>query len=248
MRWRLLRSGEGPPAWNLALDEALLTSARPVLRLYGWDPPALSLGHFQPLGPFEQLARDAGVPIVRRPTGGGAIHHADELTFAFVATPGRHGYPADTVEAYRAVHEVVAAALGDVGAAVAVRGDDVPLSVAPGGATLCFHDTTALDLVVPSHGGGKLVGSAQRRVGERVLHHGSIPLSVPALTPQAASVEQAAGRRVGWDELAEALVARAAARLGPLDADEPSPDERRAAERLAAERYARPGPTRRERR
>lgn len=250
-RWRLLRTGEGPPAWNLALDEALLlepADARPVLRLYGWDPPALSLGHFQPLGPFERPAAEAGLTIVRRPTGGGAIHHVDELTFSIVARPGRDGYPADTVEAYRIVHAVVADALADVGAEVRTRGDDVPLSVAPGSATLCFHDTTALDLVVPARGGAKLVGSAQRRVGDRVLHHGSIPLAVPPLTPEAASVEQAAGRRVDWDELADALVARAAVRFGAFDADEPSDGERAAARRLVAERYGHVTPTRRERR
>ena len=102
--WRLLPSGPGAPAWNQALDEALLRSAdrRPLLRLYGWELQALSLGYFQPLEPFVDVARGAGVVIVRRATGGGAIHHADELTFSIVATPGSDGYSADIVPAYDA--------------------------------------------------------------------------------------------------------------------------------------------------
>ncbi len=248
VRWRLLRSAEESPAWNLGLDEALLrdVEARPTLRFYGWKPAALSLGHFQPLGPFEALARAAGVPIVRRPTGGGAIHHVDELTFSIVAQAGADGYPAETVEAYRVVHDVVASALASLGAHVATRDESLPLSVAPGAATLCFHDTTALDLVVPHVDGRKLVGSAQRRIGERVLHHGSIPLSVPALTPEAASVELAAGRRVSWDELADALATSAAAWLGPLEPGELTENEQSEAARLAAERYSTVAATRRE--
>jgi len=100
--WRCLRSGPGAPAFNLACDEALLASrdAPPVLRFYAWSPAALSLGRFQPDAPFREPARRAGAVLVRRPTGGGAIHHDDELTFALVATPGQDGYPAGVEEAY----------------------------------------------------------------------------------------------------------------------------------------------------
>jgi lipoate-protein ligase A len=119
------------------------------------------------------------------------------------------------------------------------RGGDAPLSTRPRDATLCFHDHTALDLV--DRRGRKLAGSAQRRTAGRVLHHGSIPLAVPALTPGSGSVADAAGREVGWDELADALVAVFARRFATaLDADELSPQERRDAERLAAARAAAP--------
>ncbi|HZM00695.1 MAG TPA: hypothetical protein VFD43_10630, partial [Planctomycetota bacterium] len=60
----------------------------------------------------------------------------------------------------------------------------------------------------------KLVGSAQRRAGGRVLHHGSLPLAVPSLTPQSGSVALAAGREVGWEELADAVSAALAEALG----------------------------------
>jgi len=194
--WRLLRTGPGAPAFNMALDEALLRGdGPPALRLYAWDPPALSLGWFQPPEAFDAAAaRAAGAVLVRRPTGGGAIHHERELTFSIAAEPGRDGYPAGTVEAYRWVHGVLTRALATVGAAVHEHGG-ARLSTRPRDATLCFHDHTALDLVDAA--GRKVAGSAQRRVGARVLHHGSLPLQVPALSPASGSVSLAAGRAVG---------------------------------------------------
>ncbi len=240
--WRLLRCGAAAPAFNMGLDEALLRSAdpRPVLRLYAWDPPALSIGRFQPLEGFDAAAvAAAGAVIVRRPTGGGAIHHDRELTFCIAARPGADGYPAGVVEAYERVHAILRAALASVGADVAPRGSGAPLSTRPRDATLCFHDHTALDLLDAA--GRKVVGSAQRRTGGRVLHHGSLPLVVPALTPASGSVSLAAGRAVGWDELADAVTAAFAsglpARLAP---GRPAPAEIAAAEALAGGRYADP--------
>ncbi|HTE05837.1 MAG TPA: hypothetical protein VK824_06555 [Planctomycetota bacterium] len=240
--WRLLRDGAGPPALNLATDEALLSSDDPraALRLYAWSPAALSLGHFQPLAGFDLAATAAaGAVVVRRPTGGGAIHHDRELTFCIAAAPGRDGYPAEVVEAYALVHDILREALASLGAHVAPRGAGAPLSTRPRDATLCFTDHTALDLL--DREGRKVVGSAQRRTGGRVLHHGSLPLEVPALTPGSGSVSLAAGRAVGWDELADAIISAFARRLAlRWQPGELSSAERQAAAALAAGKYARP--------
>ncbi|MGQ0552417.1 MAG: lipoate--protein ligase family protein [Planctomycetota bacterium] len=239
--WRFLMTGAGTPAFNMALDEVLLRGVlptaqppgRPVLRLYTWDPPGLSLGWFQPREAFVELAARSGAVLVRRPTGGGAIHHEQELTFALVARPGEDGYPADTVAAYELVHAALAEALAAVGARVSPRGAGRPLSTDPRAATLCFHDQTALDLV--DERGRKVVGSAQRRRAGGVLHHGSLPLEVPALSPESGAVNLAAGRSVSWNELAQAVTAAFEARLtGPLCVESVSERERQAAEALAA--------------
>ncbi|MFT7461767.1 MAG: lipoate-protein ligase A [Pseudohongiellaceae bacterium] len=212
--WRLMRSGASSPSWNMGCDQSLLSAAdpRPVLRLYSWAPPALSLGWFQPMEPFVELARREGLTLVRRPTGGGAIHHDREVTFCIVARPGCDGYPAEVVEAYEWVHGVVRGALAELGAELSFRGAGAPLSVRPQGATLCFEDTTALDLVDDQ--GRKVVGSAQRRRGGRVLHHGSIPLATPSLSPHAGSLELACGRSVTWDVVADTLTEHFSAALG----------------------------------
>ena len=120
------------------------------------------------------------------------------------------------------------------------RGGDAPLSTGPRSAGLCFAGTTALDLVLRD--GRKLVGSAQRRRGGRVLHHGSIPLSPPALTPDSGSVRDLAGRPVAWDELCEIVTEAFATSLrGPgLLPDALSAEEALAVEETAASRH--PGP------
>lgn len=239
-----MRSGAGAPDYNLALDSALLSSDddRAVLRLYAWNPAALSLGWFQPIEALAPLARAAGVELVRRPTGGGAIHHADELTFCIIATPGRDGYPAGRTGGYRFVHQIVREALGGLGAELFFRGGDAPLSTRPRDGTLCFEDTTALDLV--DGDGRKVVGSAQRHRGGRVLHHGSIPLSVPALSPRGGSIELAAGHSVSWEAVADAIVAGFERQLGgPLVADEPSPNERERAQAARDEYRLEAAPT-----
>jgi lipoate-protein ligase A len=224
------------------LDQALLESddPRPVLRLYAWSPAALSLGYFQPVEAFAGAAREAGVPIVRRPTGGGAIHHDQELTFCLVAEPGRDGYPSGRLEGYRAVHAVIREALAGFGIEVNLRGGEAPLSTRPRDAKLCFLDTTALDLVDAE--GLKLVGSAQRhrtvRGRQRVLHHGSIPLEVPSLSPGSGAVNLDSALRgrpsVTWDQLADALeVAFSTGFAGPLHSEPVHPDEHRDAQQRA---------------
>ncbi len=229
--WRLVNSGASSPSFNMGCDQALLASddRRPLLRLYSWDPPALSLGWFQPLEPFVELAEREGLELVRRPTGGGAIHHDQELTFCLIATPGRHGYPVEVVAGYHWVHGIIRGALAELGAELSFRGDGAPLSVRPQGATLCFEDTTSLDLVDGQ--GRKVVGSAQRRKNGRVLHHGSIPLTPPGLSRASGALDLACGRPVSWDEAAETLARHFATTLGSgvFEPSELSEAEHRAA-------------------
>lgn len=231
--WRLLVDPPGEGRWNMAVDRALLNTGdpRPVLRLYRWSPPALSLGWFQPPEPFVELAKRKGLDLLRRPTGGGAIHHDDEVTFCLVAQAEGDGYPEQVVAAYEVVHEVIIHALDQLGVAVSMRGCDMPLSVDPREAGMCFAASTALDLV--DEAGRKVVGSAQRRTGGRVLHHGSIPLTIPSLTPEASSVSFVAGRQVHAEELIEVLIDAFESRLcHGLKADSLSQEESESAHSL----------------
>ncbi|MFN6195803.1 MAG: lipoyl protein ligase domain-containing protein, partial [Planctomycetota bacterium] len=109
-----MREGPQPAAWNMAVDEALLRLARtPTLRLYSWQPHAVSLGWFQRRADFADLP--PGTVVVRRLTGGGAIHHGDELTFSLAAAPGL--LPGDIAASYALLHDAALAALRAVGVA-----------------------------------------------------------------------------------------------------------------------------------
>jgi lipoate-protein ligase A len=166
----------------MAVDEMLLdgsaTAAPFTLRFYTWRVPTVSLGYMQPWrqGVDAKLARRLGVDLVRRPTGGRAVLHSDELTYSLVG-PSEHGPLAGgVVETYRRVAEGLCAGLRQLGADV-----DVVRPVGRGerrGRTgACFSSRSRYEL---THHNRKLVGSAQRRSDGRVLQHGSMPLGRPA--------------------------------------------------------------------
>jgi len=225
-------------AWNMAVDEALLLRATvPTLRLYGWSPHAVSLGYFQKWADFADLP--ASTPIVRRLTGGGAIHHADEVTFTLVVDASL--LPNDVAASYVLLHGAALEALADVG---------VTASLQPSGPTAGARPTDRWCFAVPGRDDvvtavGKLLGSAQRRIrtpAPRVLHHGSLVLQRPSLTPFVAAVADTTPcdgdlvprlQRATWTRLAKALS------LAPERGELTEPERSLAAE-LSATRYRDP--------
>jgi lipoate-protein ligase A len=233
---RVLDDGAAAPARNMAVDEALLRrAAEPTLRLYGWRPAAVSIGWFQSIADFADLP--AGTPVVRRLTGGGAIHHAAELTFALAIDAAL--LPADVEASYVLLHDAVAASLRAVGVPVSRRTDGAIPSPRPH-ARWCFESAGRHDLVAPD--GRKIVGSAQRRVARpraRVLHHGSIVLEPPPLTPFAAAVAAFTDVATALPVLKQQLAALLGAALGlSATAGAATADEAALAARLDGERYA----------
>ena len=185
----------------MGLDEALLERPEtpPTLRFYTWSPDTLSLGYFQRWRDVPN-ASSAGA-VVRRITGGGAIHHTGELTFSIVLARDHPLYRGPVRDSYARVHDAIAATLGTLGVSAERRGAAEVLSdVAETG--MCFHESTPLDLVWLDRKG---VGSAQRRRSNRVLHHGSIKLSPTPLETGVATLAEA-GVTIAPEELAGALV------------------------------------------
>src|SRR2546430_71073 len=108
-RWRLLVSGGGPAAHNMAVDEALMRSVADApspwshtIRLYWFEPAALSIGANQPIGEVDlEACRTAGVDVVRRPTGGRAVLHDGELTYAVAGQADGIVFAGDIRASYR---------------------------------------------------------------------------------------------------------------------------------------------------
>ena len=175
--WRLVTTWDAEPGFNMALDEALVVAdePRPTLRFYTWRPDTLSLGYFQR---WEEIqGKDVAGAIVRRMTGGGAIHHAAELTYSIVAGVDHPLFRGEVRASYARIHDALAVGLAKHGVRAERRGGAAVTSDDPA-STMCFHHSTDLDLVWD---GAKGVGSAQRRTGHRVLHHGSIKLGTTSL-------------------------------------------------------------------
>jgi lipoate-protein ligase A len=168
----------------MAVDEAILdryarspAATPPTLRLYGWDPPALSLGKGQPSATSHDpdYLRQAGIDLVRRPTGGLAVLHENERTYAVVAGLGIEPFSAGVLENYNRVAVALEAAMRRLGA----NADSVtrPAGSPEGGASSgpsCFDLVSAHEIAVA---GCKLIGSAQLRRRRAFLQHGSILLA-----------------------------------------------------------------------
>ncbi len=166
--WGLLRSGAGEPAWNMALDEALLEAAprlgRPVLRFYSWTVPAATFGYFQRYAEVERLTPLR--PLIRRPTGGGVVPHDGDWTYTLVFPPEHGWYRLRARASYERLHRWVRAAFAELGLAA-----ELTEVAAAGPPTHCFQRAEQFDVLL---GGAKIAGAAQRRTRHGLLIQGSV--------------------------------------------------------------------------
>jgi lipoate-protein ligase A len=254
--WRIIDTGPLPGPANMAVDEALLTaftasdSASPVLRLYGWEPPALSLGRYQRAAEVLDLPRcaDAQVPIVRRITGGGVIWHADELTYSIVCAPRHLPAGLSVKESFRALTSFLIRFYELLGIPAAwARYADGGSETLGERTAFCFAGRESYDILID---GRKIGGNAQRRLKNTVFQHGSIPLhnrvaeGVGFMREKPAGIGAATtslgdeGIVTSRDDLA-ALLARAFREAMGVEAvvDRLTGDEQRLADRLEQEKY-----------
>jgi lipoate-protein ligase A len=195
---------------NMALDHALLDSvdadcSQAVLRTYGWIEPTLSLGYFQPIAAVRNSPAWAEVPVVRRPSGGGAIWHEHELTYSIVI-PRTHPLASRPTSLYRAIHAFFIRQLTATGHIAQRRADAagaLVVSPSPESARpfLCFQDNDPEDVLIARH---KTVGSAQRRRPAAVLQHGSLRFAASSRTANLPGlnldVEAVSTARTEWTE------------------------------------------------
>jgi len=195
--WNLLVEPEGRSgAENMARDEALLDETLrtgvATMRLYRFDPPCWSIGRNEP------AIEHSGVAWVRRPTGGRAVWHEHEVTYAVAAPLATFGRLRD---AYRAIHERLAAALRSLGVDATLAADrpSVRLADRP---TTCYAATVGGEVLVA---GRKVIGSAQVRRDTAFLQHGSILLDGSPDAANATTLREALGRTVTFEAVADAI-------------------------------------------
>ncbi|MCL5734234.1 MAG: lipoate--protein ligase family protein [Actinobacteria bacterium] len=222
--WRFISTDVNDAYLNMAIDEAILDAhiqgcCPPTLRVYRWDPRAISVGYFQNLETEidAQKCQESGVDVVRRLTGGKAILHDDELTYSIV-TSEEYGSPKSLARSYWLLNQGLIAAYG-------ILGLKVGLEAHPGepSSAACFSGAGSADLTFE---GRKVCGSAQYRRGTALLQHGSLPISVDApllfsalqfpsdaareeaqaeFGRRAVSLSEIHGETIGWEELAQAV-------------------------------------------
>jgi lipoate-protein ligase A len=228
-QWRLIITPAARGAWNMAVDEALLDAvgqdrSLPCLRLYSWEPPCLSIGYAQPSSDIDHpRLKEFGWDWIRRPTGGRAILHADELTYSVVASLSEPRVAGGVLESYQRLSKALLAALHSLG----LPAEAHPIHQAGSNQSngpVCFEVPSNYEITL---GGKKLIGSAQARRKDGVLQHGTLPLwgdltritdvlvypddqsrndGATRLLSHAITVESMLGFRISWDAVAKAFV------------------------------------------
>jgi lipoate-protein ligase A len=226
VRCRLILSEPASGAMNMALDEALLESVgdEPVLRIYQWSRPTLSLGYFQAAAERDTHEASRTCDVVRRPSGGGAILHDRELTYCLVL-PEALAKTQPHTNWYFAVHRAPIESLqlltgGTSGLALCQNPPEIPVGEEP---FLCFQRRAEGDVLF---GEQKIAGSAQRRRGGAILQHGSVLLERSPHAPELPGICDLVEHTVEFAQILELLAPRIAERLSfrlresMLDADE----------------------------
>ncbi len=242
--WRLILDPALTGSENMAVDEAILASARlevdnlPTLRFYGWAAPTISVGYLQDAEPFTRF----GLPVVRRMTGGRAVLHDMELTYSVVAGAADGVFSGGITPAYAMISRAIVAALADVG--IEAFFTPSTRTVKRYKSPACFHSPSRYEILVD---GKKLVGSAQRRYKDAFLQHGSILYDLDAGLNSRVFAGELLDRitwikalgEVGLEALRGALVRRMAESLGAeFSIGSLSPSERKFKNELVDNKYS----------
>lgn len=253
----------------MAVDSAILEAVGkdavpPTLRFYAWHPPCLSLGYAQPSADVDHnRLQERGWDLVRRPTGGRAILHADELTYAVIGPLQEPRLYGSVLECYQRLSRGLLLGLQNLGLPVQVVNgpeEDGPDTDQP----ICFQNPSDFEITV---NGKKLIGSAQARKKEGVLQHGTLPLegdltritqvlafpdekkrkqAAEKLLKRAANIPMIWEKRISWDEAAQALTAGFKHALNlDFHQQDLTPQEKTRAKELLEEKYTDPGWTHR---
>ena len=210
----LLNSGPGAPAFNMALDEALLESMprlrKPVLRFYGWTEPAATFGYFQKFADVERAT--VLRPLIRRPTGGGLVPHDADWTYSLAFPAGHEWYVLRAEESYRRAHLWIQSAFAKMNVLTEIAPDCEKSTSGQ-----CFLGHEKFDLLWQ---GRKIAGAAQRRTRAGLLIQGS--LQPPPLQL----------RRADWESAMNAV------RSGSWESFQPDAAMCERSERLVAQKYS----------
>lgn len=246
--WRFLPAEAADGPRNMAVDETLLEGGGepPTLRLYRWSPAALSLGRSQPAAGSHDPSwlRARGIDLVRRPTGGRAVLHDVEVTYAVVGRTRTAEFPGGVEETYRRLAEGLIDGLRRLG--IPAEAGGTGRDPGPHGPPSCFAVTAAHEI---TSRGRKLVGAAQTRRKGAFLQHGSIPirsdperiasaLGSPVDPSAFTDLEREVGGPIGPEDVEEAIRRGFEARLGvDFRVDGLSAAEALRAEELRAWKY-----------
>ena len=252
-QWRMIDTGPCSASYNMALDEAIALSVRkrlvpPTLRFYRWDSPSLSIGCFQKSSDLDlSFCNKNRIPLVRRPTGGRAILHGDELTYSLSVRTDLAPFALGLFESYRCISAAFIAGFTRLGIAASAKEQKESgrtLTRSP----LCFQSSSYGEILIKNR---KIVGSAQKRWQDGLLQQGSIPYAYDTETMECIFGVAGSGRErdvmtalrtvkpdIDDRTLKDAIVGGFEEVFGiSLPGTHPSPEEFRLARELEEQKY-----------
>ncbi|UFJ42943.1 lipoate--protein ligase family protein [Brevibacillus humidisoli] len=268
-QWRYVLTKAMSPEMNMAVDEAILTlhsegKVPPTVRFYTWEPATLSIGYFQKAEKEidTTAVKQLGLGFVRRPTGGRAVLHDQELTYSVIVSERHPRMPTSVTEAYKIISMGLLHGFQELGLRaemVSLATEEEKAKYSSPGSSACFDSPSWYELVVE---GKKVAGSAQTRQKGVILQHGSILLDMDvdllfsllrfpservkqrmmdSFREKAVTINEVSGAQVGLDQAIDAFFAGFASGLGVELIEQPLTDEELAlAEELSRTRYATP--------
>lgn len=247
--WRLIQDEPRDACANMAIDEAIFIAFEKglvpkTIRLYGWKPPAISIGYFQKTSKLFQQKRlkEISLDLVRRPTGGRAVFHEEELTYSIVSGLDTFS-ESGIVESYRIISHALIKGLKNLGVSAEIssqrkrrRGSDMV-------SASCFSSPSLYEVLVQ---GKKVIGSAQKRSKKGLLQQGSILLNLDrekwatifsSADNTMISLQEILNRKISSQEVSEAFIMAISDSMGALFHGELTPFEKKISDRLKKEKY-----------
>ena len=246
MEFRFIDTGVNAGSMNMAIDEALLSSKKNVLRFYRWKPACLSIGYFQSTQ-IINLKKLNDVDIVRRLTGGNAVLHDKELTYSVVIDEKE--MPKSVIESYKIISKGLLQGLKNLGLKPVMNEDVKKESKS----AVCFNDPSWYEILV---NGKKIVGSAQKRIDGKILQHGAVLIDIDVekycslfnncneelvekLKNRMTSINDELNEKVDYDKVKEAMKKGFEEALGiEFEDSQLSKEEMRLAGKLCKEKYS----------
>lgn len=251
MKCRFIDTGANDAFTNMAIDEAILHYCKvPVLRVYAWNPAAVSIGCNQDIEREINLenCKTNGIDIVRRITGGKAVFHDKELTYSFISPESLNLLPKEINESYKEIAKALILSLKKINIGAEIK--KTPERIAT---PICFNSSNWYELLVNNK---KISGSAQRRMNEKILQHGSILIdfdynknlllfnlittidNIQNLQKRITSIKNESNKIIKYNELGSALKDGFKKNFGfEMVDDSLSEEEKILAEKLRKEKY-----------
>lgn len=185
----MIPDGKRSPSFNMAADACLLEIAEagesaPILRIYGWNEPAITIGYHQVFDRAVDTGKLGGMPVIRRVTGGRALLHDDgELTYALAGNFIRYPVLGKSLgDSYRIISQAIVLFYGMIGWEASISRRDNPIRSSGSRALQkgCFAAVSRYEIIV---GGEKVAAGSQRRSRRALLQHGAIKITAPSSHP-----------------------------------------------------------------